>query len=370
MGNLAKFLGLRPSTPSPTVTGDGGGNAALGNLIAGLSQKLGLIVDQTGGGGGIPEVQILGSLIGTGLVDTGTADATNLLVSTQQAFTGIDWFSFNVTMADSGALAPDSTSTASTLTETSAANQHNVSQGLYTAASAAQYTFAISLKQGLRTRAALTIVDPMTQANFATCIFDLAGGAIGVAASVGGTFTGASATITAKSNGFYLCTLTATTSGSGNYDVVVTADAGSGSGAANLSYAGNTSAPALTIWGAGVWAGTAGTYIPLNANAGAVATTVQQVFSPNGGTTAYWGSKTPNPWVGFDAGVPVQWTRYRFAPRPSAAAIEPIHIPRIGRPPSPARLSRRAYQTRHLVPQRLPTRSRHSLAFHTIPATG
>ena len=270
---------------------------------------------------GLSEVQILGSLIGVGLADTGIADATNLLVSTQQAFSGLDWVPFNVTMADSGATAPDSTATASTLTETAASNQHSISQGLYTAAVAAQYSFAISLKQGLRTRAALTIIDPLSQSNFATCIFDLAGGQIGVAASVGGTFATASATIVAKANGFYLCALKVTTSGSGTYDVAVVADAGSGTGAANLSYGGNTSAAALTIWGAGVWAGAAGTYVPLNANGGAIGSTVQQVFAPNGGTTAYWGTQTPGAYVAFDFGVAAQVTRWRFAPRPSASTI-------------------------------------------------
>jgi hypothetical protein len=239
---------------------------------------------------------------------------------------GIDWLSFNVTMADVGALAPDGTNTASTLTETAANNQHNVSQGLYTAATPGQYTFAISIEQRLRTRAALTIIDPLSQSNFATCVFDLAGGQIGVAASAGGSFSAPSAPAPIlQSNGFYLCKLTVTTSGSGTYDVAVTADAGSGTGAANLSYAGNTSAPALTLWGAGVWAGAAGAYVPLNANAGAAGSTVQQVFSPNGGSKSYWGTQTAGAYIGFNFGVPVQLTRWSFAPRPSASTIRAVN---------------------------------------------
>lgn len=264
------------------------------------------------------EVQILGSLIGTGLSDTGTGDATNLLVSTQQAFSGPDWITTNATMADINATGPTGSSTASTLTETAVSGQHWTAQGFSTAASVAQYSLAISLLQGLRTRAIVVFRDNVTAGNNATCTFDLAGGAIGVAAAVNGTFASPSATITAQSNGFYRCVLTATTSGSGNYDIEVYADNGSGSGASSSTYTGNASGAALSIDNAGVWAGAAGTYVPLNANGGAAASTVQQVFSPNGVTTAYWGTQTSNAYVTYDAGLPVVPTRHRFVPRPSS----------------------------------------------------
>ena len=67
------------------------------------------------------------------------------------------------------------------------------------------------------------------------------------------------------------------------------------SGAASLNYAGNSSAPALTIWGAGIWAGAAvGTYVPLAANAtGAAASTIQRRFSPCGGNYRVLGARGP-----------------------------------------------------------------------------
>jgi hypothetical protein len=271
---------------------------------------------------GFSDVQILGSLIGTGLADTGIADATNLLGSTQQNFTGIDWVPSAATMADINSLAPDSTSTGSTLTETTANAQHLVRQGFTGPAVATQYTAAISLHQGSRTRGALYILDMNmpggASTNYAGAVFDLAGGVIGVAAAATGNFTLPAASITAQSNGWYLCTLTCTTGGSGKYVISVYADSGSGTGAASLSYVGSAASAAISVWGAGVSAAaTAPAYAGLQTNTGGAATTVQQDFVPNGTTTAYWGTRTFNSWVGFDAGVPVQWTRYRFAPRPS-----------------------------------------------------
>ena len=274
---------------------------------------------------GPSEVQILGSLIGVGLADTGIADATNLLVSTQQAFSGIDWIPVSVVAADSGATAPDSTATASTLTETTGGTpRHSLTQGL-SATPSAQYTFAISAKQGLRTRIALSIVDDYApygsggSPNYSIVTFDLAGGVIGLAAAAAGNYSGVSATITAQANGFYLCTITVTVNATGNFAAQFFADSGSGSGAQSLNYAGNASGAALTIWGAGVWAGAAGTYVPLNANGGAIGSTAQQAFVRNGVTTSYWGTRTPGAYLAYDAGVPVVFTRYKFAPRPSAA---------------------------------------------------
>lgn len=292
------------------------------------------VVTQLGiiGGGATPsEVQLLGSLIGSGLSDTGIGDATNLLVSTQGAFSGPDWIKYlsatqsapGSTMADVNALAPDSTNTASTLTETALTQTHECIQRFTTAASALVCNFQIYAKVGLRTRIHLVIRDTVVPAtNFATVTLDISGLQVGVAASIGGNFTSPSATIASASNGFALCTLTCTTGGSGTYTAEIYPDASAGTAASNASYAGNTTAPALTVWGARVTTGTlSGNYITnssFNANGGAAASTVQQAFVPNGGTTAYWGTRTSNAWVGFDAGVPVQFTRYRFAPRPSS----------------------------------------------------
>lgn len=272
---------------------------------------------------GFPDVQLLGSLIGSGLLDTGTADATNLLVSTQQAFSGLDWQTGGeATLSDNSSTDPLSGSTASILTEAAGNTVHYAETGFQTA-TVTEVSFSIYLKQGLRTRAALYIYDALVTTTLVTATFDLAGGAIGIAAAVAGTFTTPLATITAESNGFYLCTVSANlVGGSGSYFAIVHADAGSGSGGADQTYAGNTSGAALTLWGAKVNTGAPSAYVPLNSNAGAVGTTVQQAFSPNGGATAYWGTQTNNSWIGYDFGTPVALTRVRIAPRPSSATIQ------------------------------------------------
>jgi hypothetical protein len=304
--------------PSGTTYGVSSGTITVSNP-ADLPYVIGRGFTLGGQPASFQDVQILGSLIGVGLSDTGTADATNLLVSTQQAFSGIDWISGAATMADINSTDPNSGSTASTLTETAATSSHYTAQQFLTAVTT-EVSFSFDLKQGLRTRAAMYIYDALTTTTFVTATFDLAGGVVGIAAAVGGTFTTPLATITAKSNGFYLCTVSANlVSGSGYYLAIVNADAGSGAGAANLSYAGNTSAAALTLWGAKVNTGVPSAYVPLVANAGAAASTIQQTFSLNGGTTAYWGTQTPGAYVAFDAGVPVVPTRHRFAPRPGSS---------------------------------------------------
>jgi len=274
---------------------------------------------------GFPDVQILGTLIGTGLLDTGTGDATNLLQSSQQSFNipvG-DWVNSAVTTIDTIATDPLSTTTASTITETAVTSTHYVQQGFQTAV-VTEVSFSVYLKQGIRTRAQLFLKDSMTTTNSATATFDLAGGVVGIAAAAVGTWTTPLATITAEANGFYLCTLSATfTGGSGSYFCLVYADNSSGVLGSSISYLGSTAGVALTIWGAKVNTGVPAAYTVKNTSLlGAVGTTVQQQFQPNGTTTAFWGTQTDNAWIGFDAGVPVQWTRYRFAPRPSSATTQ------------------------------------------------
>src|ERR1017187_6036063 len=253
----------------------------------------------------VSEVQILGTLIGTGLADTGTADATNLFLSTQ-AFTATEWLPYATTVADNATTAPDSTTTASSITETAITSVHNAYQGI-TGVSTTQYTIAFSLLQGLRTRACVKVFDVITPANGASCIFDLAGGAIGVAAAASGSgWTGVSAAITGQSNGFYLCSLTFTTGTPTILAAGVLGDSGSGTGTASTSYLGIASSPAFYVWGAAWRTGSSpGSYVAANTNRGLAATTLA-----NGGGTNFWGTQTANAWVGMNAGVSVNWTRY------------------------------------------------------------
>jgi len=276
-------------------------------------------------GGITGEIQVLGTQIGAGLSDTGTYDATNLLSSTN-AFASPDWQTSAIiggqitpgtTAIDGGIADPFSGSNASSITETTQYGWPCRCQAVVYAPST-QYTFSAYLKQGLRTRVYLWTQD-FGQANGAQCCFDLAGGQIGIAASTWGTFSGASPRITPAANGFYRCTLTFTTGSSPlQAEIGFIADEGAGKAASTFPYYGNPSAVAFYPFGPKLNRGpTAGAYGAYNTNFGSAAAVVSQPFSPNGGTTQFWGTQTANAWVGVDAGVPVTWTRYRFAPRPS-----------------------------------------------------
>ena len=281
---------------------DAAGNATTSNPVA-------VTVNQS-------EVQVLGSLIGVGLSDTGSSDSANMLVSSQ-SFTSVEWTTGLATVTDNAATAPDSSVTAAALTETTGTNTHYVQQGVPLAAGATKYTCGVSVKPGLRSRVLLNVTD-VTQGKGAYIVFDVAGGKIGVAATTYGlgwsVTTGSSPT--PEANGYYHTQITFTTPISFNSLIfAVQGDSGTGTSTVSNHYAGNPAGPALYLWGAQCEPGTSlSTYGP-TVNNGIAATTLT-----SGSLTNFWGTQTPNAWIGIDAGQSVQWTRYRFAPRPGSAS--------------------------------------------------
>lgn len=257
------------------------------------------------------EVQILGSRIGVGLSDTGTAGGSNILLSTQ-AFTGPDWLPALGAAADNQTTAPDSTTTAASFTETAATGFHTILQSVAKAAAPQTYTISFSAKSALRSRVIVAAQD-QAGANGAYAVFDLAGVQVGVAGSTFGTgWSIATVAIpTSQANGFVLCAITITTDSSASMNVVMDGDANSGTQAANDNYAGNNSGPAFYVWGANGNVGSSIVAYGNVTNAGAAATALA-----DNDTTTFWGTRTGNSWVGLDAGSAVTLTRYRFAPRP------------------------------------------------------
>lgn len=274
-------------------------------------------------GGGVPnEMQVLGTQIGVGLSDTGGNAASNLLLSTQN-FNSADWLATHCTVADNILTAPDSTTTAASITEDTAANVlHPIQQGYSQVAGATQYTFSIYLHTGGRSRAYVQVGE-LDGSSYAYVDFDIAGVQIGVAAGIVGGWSGASATINSSTNGFVRGTLTFTTaSTTTNILVAVMPDAGSGTGGLDGQYTGNGSL-SIYVWGAQLITGSAaGTYTSIT-NAGSAATVLN-----DGNLTNYWGTQTVNAWVGVDAGQSMTWTRYRFTPRPggSSPLVTPLGL--------------------------------------------
>lgn len=262
------------------------------------------------------EVQILGTQIGVGLSDTGTGSASNLFNSTQ-IFTAPDWNTLALSANDNQTTSPDGTVDAAALTEGAGTSAHAISQGYTQVAAATQYTINFSVKKALRTRVVLFFED-LSLANGAYVVYDVNGGQIGVAATTYGTgWTGASAAAPVlQSNGFYLCTLTVTTPSAATYITAgIEGDAGSGTGALNQVYAGNTTTPALYVYGAQLVLGNSAPAYTANTNKGLAATQLN-----SGDLTKFWGSLTANAWAGVDAGIAVQWTRYAFTPRPGSTS--------------------------------------------------
>lgn len=266
------------------------------------------------------EVQVLGTQIGVGLADTGTADSTNMLVSSQ-AFAGFEWFKSQITAVDNQTLAPDGTTTAATLTETTGNTTHQIYQGIPGAAAATQYTCGVSIKPGLRSRHTLVVQDSGAVAGV-FIVFDDSGVQVGVAATTFGSGWSAltAAVPTSQSNGFVHSQITFTTPSSATFvDAVVTVegDANTGVQAIHNVYTGSAASPAFSFYGVQCEPGTSLSAYGNTVNQGLAASNLT-----NGTLTQanYWGTQTANAWVGIDAGTAVQWTGYAFAPRPGSTS--------------------------------------------------
>ena len=279
---------------------------------------------------GGPEVQVLGTQIGTPDQSGGTGTANLLLMS--QNFSAPDWasssfvqsgastYGYPAIVLTSGQSDPSSGATAYSVTENSEIkNSYPLEQSQTKASSSKVYTFSIYAKQALRTRVYLQLSDGFFKSTgYAGTVCDLARGQIGVAASASGSFSSASSTITSEGNGYWRCALTASSSTRPTITGTIEPDAGSGTAAVNTYYAGTTSTPALYVaWAQLEQASRASVYAYTTSRGQVLATLTNGGYV--GGST-WWEAPVANAWAGVDAGSgnSPTWTRYRVAPRPSS----------------------------------------------------
>lgn len=269
------------------------------------------------------ELQVLGTQIGVGLADTGTASASNLALSTQ-ALTTADWSvigshaaptNIGGTLLDNQTTAPDGTTTGASFTEVSdggATESRSILQGLTPASGSQTYTLSASFKAGIRTRVVLLAQNLAgTSGVFAVC--NVSGVATGVAPTAFGSGWTAGSAIApiSQANGNVLCATTFTTpSVAAPFVYGFQPDSGSGTAALSNGFVGNITGVSFNLYGVNLNSGSSVVAYGQSTNAGAAASALS-----DGDLTNWWGTQTANAWVGVDAGLPIQWTRYRFAPR-------------------------------------------------------
>lgn len=129
------------------------------------------------------------------------AARTNLCLQSQDQAT--TWTTNNVTLSTNAVAAPDGTTTADKLVETTATGQHNTAQGITKAASSLTYTFSTFVKAAERTYVSLRLGSDTGGTNSFYCIFDLSAGTVGSNSSTGAGYTFASAGIQAYPSGWY-----------------------------------------------------------------------------------------------------------------------------------------------------------------------
>lgn len=285
-------------------------------------------------GGNLGEVQILGTQIGT--ADSGPTGTANLL-NQAQTRDAPDWITPTqpgCVSVTGGASDPLGGSTAYNFVElVTTTCVHRLRQGIIKAASAIQYTYSDTIKQGSRTRAAVIIGDSGTSyvpgtvntsingANGAFAVINLATCTQGVAATTfGAGFSGASATFAASTNGYCRITITATSSTATTLIAETEPDSGSGAGALSNNYIGNGSNAILLGCAQLEQAASATACNATTSNGHLVANLI------NGDVTDYWEGPVSQSWAGVDAGVgnTVTWTRYRFSTRQGAAYIDGV----------------------------------------------
>lgn len=188
------------------------------------------------------------------------------------------------------------------ITETATTGNHGIFQTVIKpSATNLTYTMKARVKAGIRSRMILVASNTDNSAGAFVC-FDLAGSQIGVAANVFGSgFTAGAASISAPDgDGFNTVSYTFITGTAANIDFYAQLDANSGTAALNNSYAGNSASPAISICDY--------TAVQSLANGNVLANLT------DGDPSTFWQASGSQSWAGFDAGVPVAFTGYAFAP--------------------------------------------------------
>jgi len=189
----------------------------------------------------------------TGLILEGAA--TNLLTYSEQFDNG-SWTKSESTFTANAVTAPDGTTTADKMVESTTASAYHYSyQGVSKSASAIQYTYSIYVKNAGRELVVNVTSDGGS--NGVGLHFNPSTGVITSAASTFGTYTGASGSAISIGNGWYRVTLTFTTNTAVLFSPQHTLHNGS-----STTYTGD-GASGIYLWGAQLETGsTATSYIP------------------------------------------------------------------------------------------------------------
>jgi hypothetical protein len=136
------------------------------------------------------------------------------LVTWSEMFSDVAWAKTNTSISANVTTAPNGTLTADKIIAangTSIVGDH-IQQNVTKGASAISYTFTTYAKASELNGIRILVRDSISVANRAQVYFNLSTGAIDTAAESSGTFSNASATITANENGWYRVSLTFTSS--------------------------------------------------------------------------------------------------------------------------------------------------------------
>ena len=131
---------------------------------------------------------------------------TNLALGSEE-FNDASWAKVGATVTANTGAAPNGATTADLFTRTTTGVSY-ATQTFTKAASAIQYTFSVFVKQSVGNFCALRVQG--TYPSRVDVVFNLSSATISTAASVFGSFTGPSASITPYANGWYRLTVTAT----------------------------------------------------------------------------------------------------------------------------------------------------------------
>jgi len=178
----------------------------------------------------------------------------NNLFLYSQDLSNANWNKTNSSISGTLFTAPDATTTANSLIESSATGLHYAQQFSPTLVSGNTYTISVYLKAGTRTWGYIGLPSGVFGATSA--YFNLSTGAVG-------TVVGGTAAITSVGSGWYRCSITkAATAGAGGNILIATATADN-----TASYTGDGTSNIL-VWGAQLEIGTSAfTYIPTTTTA-------------------------------------------------------------------------------------------------------
>ena len=187
---------------------------------------------------------------------------TNYLLQSQTWAT--TWTQNACTITSNSTVAPDGTTTADSIKETTATSAHGISQAVTVPSAVEDLTLTVYLNPNLTRTWAFLSMTEATGGTVVSAYFNLSGaGAVGTVAT-GANWSAAFTSITACNGGFYCCVLNATKTNAAT-SITAAIDAATANG--TNSYTGSTS-DGVTGWGAQLEVGLNSTmYLPTTTGA-------------------------------------------------------------------------------------------------------